>query len=229
MIEIPRSIVEATVINPKSFVMYAPPKLGKTTLLSQLPDCLIIDLEDGSDYVSALKVKVNGLAQLGEVSRSIIQAGKPYKYVAIDTITKLEEYAELEATNNYRLSPIGKNFAGKSVLELPNGAGYLHLRLMFKKWIDALSTLADHVIFVGHLKDKVVDLGGKEVSSKDLDLTGKVRNITCAGADAIGYIYRKDGKTQITFKSSEEVTCGSRCDHLRGQEFEFDWNKIYLN
>ena len=30
--------------------------------------------------------------------------------------------------------------------------------------------------------------------SKDLDLTGKIKQITCANADAIGYIFREDGK-----------------------------------
>ena len=28
----------------------------------------------------------------------------------------------------------------------------------------------------------------KEVASKDLDLTGKIRNIACANADAIGHL-----------------------------------------
>lgn len=229
MIELPVGLVDAERVNPKVLLLYSPPKLGKTTMLSKLEDCLIIDLEEGTKFLKALKVKVNNLGELGEVSRSILAKGKPYKYVAIDTISELESWCEIEATNQYRQSPIGKNFTGKSVLELPNGAGYLHLRLMFKKWIDALSTLADNIILVGHIKDKLIEIGGKEVSSKDIELTGKNRNITCAGADGIGYMYRKDGKIQVTFKSSEEITCGSRCEHLKGQEFEFDWNKIYLN
>ncbi len=229
MIELPKGIVKAERVNPKVLVLYAQPKTGKTTAISTLKDCLLIDLEDGSDYVDAMKVKVKNLGELTEVSRSIVSAGRPYKTVAIDSITELESWCEMEATNIYRQSPIGKSFTGKSVLELPNGAGYLHLRLMYKKWIDGLATLAEQIILVGHLKDKIVDVGGKEVSSKDLDLTGKIRNITCSGADGIGYMFRKDGKVHVTFKSSEDITCGSRCDHLRGQEFEFDWNKIYLN
>ncbi|MFZ8360671.1 hypothetical protein ACO1LX_19940, partial [Staphylococcus aureus] len=52
----------------------------------------------------------------------------PYKFIAIDTLDAVEDMAEISATNNYKESVIGKNFKGKSVLELPNGGGYYYLR-----------------------------------------------------------------------------------------------------
>lgn len=129
----------------------------------------------------------------------------------------------------YKKDPKGVNFKGKSVLELPMGAGYLYLRQAFKKWIDYVSDLAEHIILVGHLKEKIIEKQGKEVVAKDLSLTGKIREITCANADAIGYLYREDGELRINFQASDEITCGSRCDHLRGQDFAFDWSKIFIN
>lgn len=227
--DLPKKKVAVTNKNPKNFILYSQPKMGKTTLLSQLDDCLIIDLENGSDYVEALKIKVNNIKELYEVGEKIKAEGKPYKYVAIDTISKLEDWCEEVATSMYKKDPKGKSFTGKSVLELPMGAGYLYLRLAFKKWIDYVLELADHVILVGHLKDKLVDKKGKEVVAKDLALTGKIREITCANADAIGYLYREDDKLRINFQGSDEITCGSRCEHLRGQDMEFDWSKIFIN
>lgn len=106
---------------------------------------------------------------------------------------------------------------------------YLHLRNTFFQWIDYLETLADEIIFVGHLKDKLIEVGGKEVSAKDIDLTGKIRTMLCARVDAVGYLYRKEGNIWVTFKSADDLICGSRCDHLKGQEFEFDWKKIYID
>ena len=35
-------------INPSVLLLYGAPKVGKTTMLSQLDDCLIIDTEKGS-------------------------------------------------------------------------------------------------------------------------------------------------------------------------------------
>ena len=233
MITLPKQKVKATRKSPKNMVIYGPPKIGKTTALSQLDDCLIIDLEDGSDLVDALKVQVNDLSELTEVGKAIMKDGKPYKYIAIDTITKLEEWCEEDAKRIYMATPMGKNFEqknpGASVLSLPNGAGYLYLRIAYKKWIDRLNKLADHIILVGHLKDKMLEKKGKEVAAKDLDLTGKIKSITCANADAIGYIYREDDETMVSFNSLDDVTAGSRCDHLKGQTMPLEWSNIFID
>ena len=233
MITLPKQKVKATRKSPKNMVIYGPPKIGKTTALSQLDDCLIIDLEDGSDMVDALKVQVNDLSELTEVGKAIMKDGKPYKYIAIDTITKLEEWCEEDAKRIYMATPMGKNFEqknpGASVLSLPNGAGYLYLRIAYKKCIDRLNKLADHVILVGHLKDKMLEKKGKEVAAKDLDLTGKIKSITCANADAIGYIYREDDETMVSFNSLDDVTAGSRCDHLKGQTMPLEWSNIFID
>lgn len=231
--KLPTKKVKATRKSPKNMIIYGAPKIGKTSVLSQLDDCLIIDLEEGSDMVDALKVKVSNLKELGEAGKEIHKAGKPYKYVAIDTISKLEEWCEADAKVLYMRTPMGKNFEeknpGASVLSLPNGAGYLYLRIAYKKWIDRLNTLADHVILVGHLKDKMLEKKGKEVAVKDLDLTGKIKQITCAQADAVGFIYREDDKTMISFDSLDDITAGSRCEHLKGKTMPLEWSQIFID
>jgi hypothetical protein len=227
--ELPKEKIKATNKNPRTLILFGPPKIGKTTIISQLDNNLILDLEKGTGFVDALKIEVNSISEIKQVGTAIIEAGRPYKYLTIDTASALEVWAEDLATAMYRKDPKGINFKGKSVLELPMGAGYLWLRIAFKQVIDYIETLAEHIILVCHVKDKVTDVDGKELSIKDLDLTGKIKNITSAGADAIGYVYRKDDKLMINFQSSEELCAGSRCDHLRGQNMEFDWSKIYIN
>ena len=231
--ELPTKKVKASRKSPKNMIIYGPPKIGKTTVLSQLDNCLIIDLENGSDMVDALKVKVNNLAELATLGREIIKQGKPYKYIAIDTISKLEEWCEAEAKKMYKLTAMGKNFdknnEGLSILSLPNGGGYLYLRLAYKKWIDRLNLLADKIILVGHLRDKMLEKKGKEVSVKDLDLTGKIKQMTCSSTDAIGYIYREGEETMISFNSLEDITAGTRCEHLKGKTMPLKWSEIYID
>jgi hypothetical protein len=231
--ELPTKKVKASRKSPKNMIIYGPPKIGKTTVLSQLDNCLIIDLENGSDMVDALKVKVNSLAELANLGREIIKQGKPYKYIAIDTISKLEEWCEAEAKKMYKLTAMGKNFdknnEGLSILSLPNGGGYLYLRLAYKKWIDRLNLLADRVILVGHLRDKMLEKKGKEVSVKDLDLTGKIKQMTCSNTDAIGYVYREGEDTMISFNSLEDITAGTRCEHLKGKTMPLKWSEIYID
>tara|TARA_R110002020_G_scaffold35397_4_gene106803 strand:+ start:472 stop:1200 length:729 start_codon:yes stop_codon:yes gene_type:complete len=233
IMELPTTKVKASRKSPKNMIIYGSPKIGKTTALSQLDNCLIIDLEAGSDMVDALKIKVNNLKELADVGREIIKQGRPYKYIAIDTISKLEEWCEEEGKKIYMKTPMGKNFEtknpGMSILSLPNGGGYLYLRLAYKKWIDRLNLLADHVILVAHLKDKMLEKKGKEVSVKDLDLTGKIKQITCTNSDAIGYVYRDGEETMISFDSLEEIAAGTRCDHLKGATMPLAWDKIFID
>tara|TARA_R100000951_G_scaffold32678_1_gene27795 strand:- start:233 stop:940 length:708 start_codon:yes stop_codon:yes gene_type:complete len=233
IMELPKVKVKASRKSPKNMIIYGAPKIGKTTVLSQLDNCLIIDLEDGSDMVDALKVKAHNLKDLQAIGSAIIKEGKPYKYIAIDTISKLEEWCEVYAKQIYMRTPMGKNFEknnpGASVLSLPNGAGYLYLRMAYKEWIDKLNKLADHVILVGHLKDKMLEKKGKEVAVKDLDLTGKIKQITCTNSDAIGYIYREGTDTMISFDSLDDIAAGTRCAHLKGKAMPLEWSKIFID
>lgn len=239
--QLPTTKTPATRKSPQMLVLYGPPKVGKTTAISQLEGCLNIDIEDGSDFLEMLKIKIDSYTKLMELAGEIRKLPtRPYKYVAIDTVTRLEEWAEMKATQNYRSSILGKNFTGASILELPNGAGYMWLRTAFLEMIMLVKSLAHNTIFVAHLRDKMLAgadaKSGTMVSAKDLDLTGKCKQILCSQADAIGYLYRQsvvpnspDTKLHISFASNELVNCGSRCDHLKGANMLLDWSKIYVD
>lgn len=238
-IVLPTTKVAANRVNPKRIVIYSKPKTGKTTAYAGLEDNLIIDLENGTDYVEALKVKVSNLQELLDTGKAIKAAGNPYKFVTIDTVTALEDMIQPLAIKLYRATPMGKNFDGDNVTTLPNGAGYLYIRQAFFQVLDFIDTLAPTIILSGHIKDKVVDDKGEMVMSANIDLTGKIKSLICANADAIGYMYRKGNKTILSFKTNDEVTCGARPVHLRNEEIVItemiddvlttSWDKVFVN
>ena len=237
-IVLPTKKVKAERVNPKRIVIYSKPKTGKTTAYAGLEDNLIIDLENGSDYVEALKVKIGSLQELLDAGKAIKAAGNPYKFITIDTVTALEEMIMPLAIKLYRQTPMGKNFDGDTVTTLANGAGYLYIRQAFFQVLDFIDTLAPTIILSGHIKDKVVDDKGEMVMSANIDLTGKIKSLICANADAIGYMYRKGTKTILSFKTNEEVTCGARPEHLRNEEIvitelidgelKTSWEKVFI-
>ena len=187
--------------------------------------------------------------------RSIKAAGNPYKYIAVDTITALEEMCVPYAEKIYAKTSMGKNWfkrsedgklaadSGKAIygtiLNMPNGAGYPYLREAFTKVIEYVKTLAPRVILVGHIKDILLDKNGTEFNALDLDLTGKIKRITSSQSDAIGYLYRKGNQNVLSFKTTDQISCGARPDHLRNMEIVVSemiddklityWNRVYID
>lgn len=237
-IVLPTTKVKTDRVNAKRIVIYSKPKTGKTTAFAGLENNLILDLENGSDYVEALKVKISSLQELLDTGKAIKAAGSPYKYVTIDTVTALEEMIMPLAIRLYKQTSMGKNYDGDNITTLANGAGYLYIRQAFFQVLDFIDTLAPHIILSGHIKDKVIDDKGELVMAANIDLTGKIKSLICANADAIGYMYRKGNKTFLSFKSTDEVTCGARPEHLRNEEIliteykdgviETHWDKIFV-
>ena len=238
-IVLPMTKIPAATQDPKNLIIYGVPKVGKTTLLSHLDSCLIIDIEDGSDYVDAMKVKVKTLSELQQVCKAIMEAGKPYKFIAIDTVTMLEEFAKPLALREYQKSPAGATFDG-DILTAPMGIGYSHLRLAVEKIIAMVSSVTTNLILVGHVKDKsIVSASGSEIGNiKEFDLTGKLGRILAAKSDAIGFIHRDDESNLcINFETNGDATVGARPIHLANKNiivsektedgFISHWDRIY--
>ena len=253
MIILPTQKINASRKNPRKIILFGKPKIGKSTALANLDNCLILDLEGGTDYLEALKIDIIGEARkqdvepivaLKQVINSIKEAniannGFVYKYGAIDTISILEEMVLPVAKKLYQKTPMGRNFQGENVLELANGAGYQYTRAALWMVLDELEQCFETLVILAHLKDKYLEKEGKEMMERGIDLIGKSASILSANVDAIGYMYREDNKTIVNFTPSETVTCGSRCEHLKNQKVTLiesddsgkltvDWSKIFI-
>lgn len=244
---LPDTPTPAITTSPNVLVLYGAPKIGKTSIISAFPKHLIVDLERGSSYVTATKVSLDNIFELNGVIVELNKDRSRYGVVALDTLDALELWCEAEATRQYKDSNVGKNFRGDTVLKLPNGGGYLWLRNVFYDYFNRLRLATNKTIFVGHLRDKQLTvndetttqegkpLNVKEVTSKDLDLTGKIRNIVCSYCDAVGRVFLDEQKRlTISFETTENINCGARPPHLQGKKFTFhnpatveDWAQIY--
>ena len=134
---LPKNKTKASRIDPKTMVIFSQPKMGKSTVVAGLDNCLMIDLEKGTDFLDALKYDVIREAETQEklpilILKQLINAireenkkqGKyVYKYIAIDTVTALEDVVLPLANKMYRDTPMGRNWVGEDVTTLPNGAG----------------------------------------------------------------------------------------------------------
>lgn len=244
MIVLPTEKVKAKVNNPRFLIIYGRPKTGKTSCVAALDNNLIIDLEGGSEFLDCLSIQarsVNDLADIANAIRTKIKETgvNPYKYITLDNATRLEEICLPYAATLYKQQPQGKSWQGNDVRLLPQGAGYQYIRLAVRKVIDMFKELTENLILIGHTKDKLINKNGEDMTEMSLDLVGKLGDIICGEADAVGFMYRKGNQTIVNFDSGDDTTKGARAPHLREQRIvlaesdenknlTFHWNKIYL-
>ena len=255
-IVLPKQKVKAAFISPRNLIIFSKPRVGKTSLYADLENCLILDLEDGSDFVDAIKLKAKSVDEITAIGKAILEAGRPYSYIVVDTVTALEEMCIPYAEVLYSRKAVGKSWfkrngegkltedSGKvqygNILNLPNGAGYAYLREAVTRVIEYIKTLAPRIILSGHIRDVQLEKAGAEFTSSDLDLTGKIKRIVCSQSDAIGYLYRKGNANILSFATANDaVACGARPEHLRNAEVIVSemidgklvthWDKIYID
>lgn len=227
--------------NPRMHLIYSMPKAGKTTIVAQLPNHLILELEPGgADYVEGRIQEINKPNEFNAVLNAIKESPeKVCDFLIVDTVTKLDEWSEIVGTYNYMKKPQGKTFnreeekaTGKKILHtderfdtvhsIGQGFGYRYSREAMTDWYDKLLELialdkVTYVILIAHVKDKLIESrNGDSVEAIDLNLTGKVKSIFSARVDAIGHFYRQDGKGYLSYDNEYKVVCGGRCPHLDG-------------
>lgn len=101
--------------------------------------------------------------------------------------------------------------------------------------------MADYVIYIGHIKDKRITTDGEnEMTSVDLNLTGKNANILASYVDGIGQLKRIGNTTVLSFTASEiNPLMGCRSAHLSGKDillteknedgtFTHHWDDVYI-
>lgn len=256
---LPKERIAPSRVNPKIALFYGPPKIGKTERISWLEDCLILDAEEGAEAMYSRRLKIYGVegptvykddgvtvssTSLDSVFNSIIEWGTaeynrtgkapkpPYTFICLDTIDKIEEMCEISATRKYKDSVIGKSFEGKSVLELPKGGGYYHLRNEVMEQINRFASVCEYLILTSHIKETLLNKGGVDVSVSDISLTGKLASMVCAKADIIGYCFRVAGSDKtlmVNFQTFDTTSAmGARFPRLAGKNMEFQWSNIYL-
>ena len=88
------------------------------------------------------------------------------------------------------------------------------------KMIDIFKDKCETLILVAHVKDKQIRKNDEEMSEMSVDLAGKLSDIICGEADAIGYVYRDKNKTMISFEGGDNTIREARPLHLRGKKIE---------
>lgn len=266
-LKLPDDVSDVSTSAPRDLVIVGIPKIGKGTILGDFTktrNALVLDLEKGGyEYIAARKLSTYvsqdtdkwGSFQNYIKYRKLLMENKgKYDYLIIDGLTDLDDLSDIGGTLAYMNTIIGKKFNRddkgeayeyshpnfRSVLTLPEGAGYQHTRKWFLDQIEAFRQISPYRIYAAHVADKYIkDNGKEEVIGSEISLTGKLKTIFASKVTALCKIIADDNKRWLNFEVlNDSIISGSRAPHLKGriliseQDVESGklttyWNNIY--
>lgn len=125
-------------------VLYGPEGIGKTTLASQFPKPIFIDLENGSDTMDVARTDTpksfNDVLNL----MTLIQTEDEFQTVVIDTADKLEQLVTAHVLEEHHL---------KSIEDAGYGKGYTYIAEEMTRFLRKCGDLIDagkNVVIVAH-------------------------------------------------------------------------------
>jgi len=193
------------------WMVYGPPKIGKTTFCNQWPEALFLATEPGTAAMEAADIQISSWTDfrnvVGELKK---KKGKHrWKTLVIDTIDNLYEFLIDDVCTENNWQDLGDAGFGK---------GYKLARRKLTNAISTVRTLGMAVIFVSHERREVeVDDQGKRSGETLLTsaLPGSARKVVHGAVDFIFRVEMDEGGNRLLrtapFKDGKiQIECGSR-------------------
>jgi hypothetical protein len=247
-LELPTEITMPTDLNPRDLVIVSVPKMGKGTILGALTtkfNAIVLDLERGgysfiparklSTYTSDSTSKWESFQNYIKYRNLLYDNKGTYDYLIIDGVSDLDDLAEIGGTLAYMNTIIGKKFNRKnngigdqyhytdpefkSVLTLPDGAGYMHTRKWFMQQVDIFQQISPYRIYAAHIVDKLIKEDGKdEVTGSEIALTGQLKRIFASRVTTLAKLVSDGNDRYLNFDVlNDSVLSGSRAPRLKGK------------
>lgn len=145
-------VVSGRQVKPMIHTIYGLPGVGKTTWASRFPDCLILDLERGSNHLDVARLEnIESLAQFRQVLTDLLATDHKFKTLAVDSIESLESLISDAVCVEGRVDSIEKYEGGY-------GKGYHRTREIMREIMNDLRSLTTtkqmNVILIGHSQVK---------------------------------------------------------------------------
>lgn len=174
-------------------LIYGQPGIGKSSFAFTADAPLTLDFDDGARR-SAFRQDIVQVSSWADVNAITAEDLKPYKTLVIDTVGRALDFiaASIIAEN----PKLGTKTGGLSL------QGYGALKSSFTTWSSRMNTLGLDVVMIAHDKESTNE---RDIKIVRPDVTGGSYNEIFKIADAVGYMFKLDGKRRgvIDFSPTE--------------------------
>lgn len=163
-------------------LIYGQPGIGKSSFAFTADAPLTLDFDDGARR-SAFRQDIVQVASWEDVNAISAEDLKPYKTIVIDTVGRALDFIAASIIGDN--PKLGTKTGGLSL------QGYGALKSSFVTWLSRLNTLGLDVVMIAHDKEATNE---RDVKIVRPDVTGGSYNEIFKVADAVGYMFKLDGK-----------------------------------
>ncbi len=185
-------------------LLYGAPGAGKTHLASSFGRSIVVDLEDGSDFLNVKRIRPKGYGELLKVFKWFSDQ-KDFDTLVLDSLTAMERLTQTHTlTEN----------AWKTLEDPGYGKGYTAANMHLQKVITGCEYLRNNgknVVIVAHAKVKSVMDPSQDVYERmEFEVNKNMINILVGSADCCFYLRPQVRSVQNKDKDWKTVSNGSR-------------------
>lgn len=139
-------------VSPPRMLIYGPPGEGKTTLASEFPGAVFLQIEDGTPGGIELQSfgKLSSYGQVVEAIQALLNEDHSFTTVVVDSVTELEKliFAETCARGD------DKGNVKANIEDFGYGKGYVYAQRVTAEFLDGMDALRDvkgmTVVLIAH-------------------------------------------------------------------------------
>lgn len=176
------NIITGTIAKAQKIIIYGEPGAGKSTLASQFPNMLLVDVEHSSEHIDVPRVLVDNWDAL--LSTLTECASCQFDTIAVDTLDVVESFC----ATKYSIKILAPKDYGRSFVQIEE---------IFKEQImprlDAIIASGKNVVLLAHNELKKVELPDQDgqFDRHEMRLTKRVKALFEGWCDSLLFIYRK--------------------------------------
>jgi GTPase SAR1 family protein len=192
------------------WLLYGPPKIGKTSLLTGFPNAYFMATEKGYKSLKVYKDDITSWEVFEEKVEDIVSGKHDFETVVIDTADGLFDMCSDVACQKLGIEHESDAEWGK---------GWAETKKIFTRALQPLFMSDYGIVFISHTKGDKITTQVEEITKTVPTLSNQARKILLPLVDTIGclrYKRHKIGKGEyeeryiISFKPSEMIEAGDR-------------------
>ena len=178
-------------LGKQTILLYAPPKLGKSTFASKFPEAMFFECEPGLNHLEVFKLPTYKWEDFLEACKLIAKGEHSFNTLVIDTVDNA-----FKMCSDYVCAKHGIEYEG----DMGHGKGWALVKNEWHRVLTRLASLPYGLLLISHAVDKTIETRTGEYTKTTPSLPDRARNVVLGLVDIILYgdsVSRKDAAGNV--------------------------------